>query len=55
MTLAVKTLKPEKRKIRTKVCEFLQDWYNLTLKAPITTAADGIHKYFSLFYREKKT
>ena len=27
----------------------------LTLKAPITTAADDIHKYFSLFFREIKT
>ena len=28
----------------------------LTLKAPITTAADDIHKYFfSLFLRENKT
>ena len=27
----------------------------LTLKAPITTAADDIHKYFSLFFRENKT
>ena len=28
----------------------------LTLKAPITTAADNIHKYiFSLFFRENKT
>ena len=26
-----------------------------TLKAPITTAADDIHKYFSLFFRENKT
>ena len=26
----------------------------LTLKAPITTAADDIHKYFSLFSRENK-
>ena len=26
----------------------------LTLKAPITTAADDIHKYFSLFFRENK-
>ena len=24
-------------------------WYYLTLKAPITNAADDIHKYFSLF------
>ena len=28
---------------------------NLTLKAPITTAADDIHKYFVLFFRENKT
>ena len=28
---------------------------NLTLKAPITTAEDDIHKYFSLFFRENKT
>ena len=27
----------------------------LTLKAPITTAADDIHKSFSLFFRENKT
>ena len=27
----------------------------LTLKAPITTAADDIHKYFSLCYKENKT
>ena len=27
----------------------------LTLKAPITTAVDDIHKYFSLFFRENKT
>ena len=27
----------------------------LTLKAPITTAADDIHKYFSLFFTENKT
>ena len=29
----------------------------LTLKAPITTAADDIHKikYFSLFFKENKT
>ena len=27
----------------------------LTLKAPITSAADDIHKYFSLFFRENKT
>ena len=28
----------------------------LTLKAPVTTAADDIHKYlFSLFFRENKT
>ena len=27
----------------------------LTLKVPITTAADDIHKYFSLFFRENKT
>ena len=27
----------------------------LTLKAPITTAADDIHKFFSLFFRENKT
>ena len=26
----------------------------LTLKAPIRTAADDIHKYFSLFFREKR-
>ena len=25
----------------------------LTLKAPVTTAADDIHKYFSLFFSEK--
>ena len=28
---------------------------NLSLKAPIMTAADDIHKYFSLFFRENKT
>ena len=28
---------------------------NLILKAPITTAADDIHKYFSLCFRENKT
>ena len=27
----------------------------LTLKAPIMAAADDIHKYFSLFFRENKT
>ena len=27
----------------------------LTLKAPITTAADGIHKYFYIVFRENKT
>ena len=27
----------------------------LTFKAPITTAADDIHKYFSLFIRENQT
>ena len=27
----------------------------LTLKAPITTTADGIHYFFSLFFRENKT
>ena len=27
----------------------------LTLKALITFAADDIHKYFSLFFRENKT
>ena len=27
----------------------------VTLKAPITTAADDIHKYFFLFFREDKT
>ena len=27
----------------------------LTLKAPFTTAADDIHKYYSLFFRENKT
>ena len=26
-----------------------------TLKAPFTTAADDIHKYFSLYFRENKT
>ena len=25
---------------------------SLTLKAPVTTAADDIHKFFSLFFRE---
>ena len=29
--------------------------YPLTLKAPITTAADDIHKFFSLLFRENKT
>ena len=29
--------------------------YKLTLKAPIRTAADGIHKYFFIFLRENKT
>ena len=32
-------------------------WINtvcLTLKAPITTTADDIHKFFSLFFRETK-
>ena len=29
--------------------------YKLSLKAPITTAADVIHKCFSLFFRENKT
>ena len=27
----------------------------LTLKAPITTAADDIHNFLSLFFRENKT
>ena len=27
----------------------------LTLKAPIMTAADNIHKYFFIFFRENKT
>ena len=27
----------------------------LTLKVPITTAADDIHKYFFIFFRENKT
>ena len=27
----------------------------VTLKAPVITAADDIHKYFSLFFRENKT
>ena len=27
----------------------------LTLEVPVTTAADDIHKYFSLFFRENKT
>ena len=27
----------------------------LTLKSPITTEADDIHKYFSLFFWEYKT
>ena len=27
----------------------------LTLKAPITTAADDIHKYFFIVFRENKT
>ena len=27
----------------------------LTLKGPITIAADDIYKYFSLFFRENKT
>ena len=27
----------------------------LILRAPIMTAADDIHKYFSLFFRENKT
>ena len=27
----------------------------LALEAPITTAADDIHKYFSSFFRENKT
>ena len=29
--------------------------YMLTLKAPITTAADHIHKYFFIVFRENKT
>ena len=29
--------------------------YVLTLRAPITTAADNIHNFFSLFFRENKT
>ena len=33
----------------------LNDYGLLTLKAPITTAADDIYKYFSLFCRENKT
>ena len=28
--------------------------FKLTLKAPITTAADDCHKYFSLFFRKNK-
>ena len=31
------------------------DLEGLTLKAPIATAADDIHKYFSLFFLEKIT
>ena len=27
--------------------------FQLTLKAPITTAADDIHKYFFIFFPEK--
>ena len=29
--------------------------HDLTLKAPITTAADDIHKYFFIIFRENKT
>ena len=33
----------------------IKGYVQLTLKAPIPTAADDIHKYFSLFFRENKT
>ena len=33
----------------------IQTVQTLTLKAPITTAADDIHKYFLLFFGENKT
>ena len=32
---------------------FREQTFFLTLKTPITTAADDIHKYFSLLFREK--
>ena len=31
------------------------DSFILTLKVPVTTAADNIYEYFSLFFRENKT
>ena len=34
---------------------YTRNRFYLTLKAPTTTAADDIHKYFSLFYRDNKT
>ena len=40
-------------KIRYAGCLILS--FFLTLKAPTTTAADDIHKYFSLFFKENKT
>ena len=39
-------------------CDFIQVFVftrNHHLNAPITTAADDIHKYFSLFFRENRT
>ena len=33
----------------------LDKWGCITLKAPVTTAADGSLEYFSLFFRENKT
>ena len=41
--------------LRVKVKSVIPHLDLLTLKAPITTAADDIHKYFSLFFRENKT
>ena len=44
----------EKRKVSYKI-HVTGNIQILTLKAPVTTAADDFHKYFSLFFRENKT
>ena len=34
--------------------EWLNEWINnLTIKSPITTAADNIHKYFFIVFQRK--